>query len=250
MPSPKHSWARLCGQFFLLLLVSTIALQMFWAARIVAMKFIQPESTTFQRSEMVAMLTQQPLDFTWSHHWVDAQLISPCMQRAVIASEDSTFTTHGGVDWDAIEKAWAKNQKRAQRMSEVNHKKKIEPKIIGGSTITQQLAKNLFLSGERTIFRKAQELIITLMLETFLPKRRIIEIYLNNVEWGQGIFGVDAAAWYYMKKTSRYLSNGQCAQLAVMLPAPKRFQKNSKSSYLQSRASTINARMPAVNIPH
>ena len=120
---------------------------------------------------------------------------------------------------------------------------------MGGSTITQQLAKNLFLSGERTVLRKAQEFVITLMLEALLPKRRILEIYLNSVEWGEGLFGAQAAARHYFRTDAQRLGAEQAARLAVMLPAPKRFEKRPGSEYVFSRSATIVARMGAVEVP-
>jgi monofunctional biosynthetic peptidoglycan transglycosylase len=121
--------------------------------------------------------------------------------------------------------------------------------VVGGSTITQQLAKNLFLSGERTFFRKAQELVLTLVLEQFLSKQRILDIYLNNVEWGEGVFGVDAAARHYYGRSVSQLSAAEAARLAVMLPRPKYYEKFPRSPYLNDRASTILARMPMVILP-
>ena len=122
-------------------------------------------------------------------------------------------------------------------------------KIVGGSTITQQLAKNLLLSGERTVLRKAQELVLTAMLETLLSKRRILEIYLNSVEWGEGVFGADAAARHYFRTDAARLGPEQAARLAVMLPAPKRFEKRPGSAYVVGRAATIVARMGGVELP-
>jgi monofunctional biosynthetic peptidoglycan transglycosylase len=124
-----------------------------------------------------------------------------------------------------------------------------EARIVGGSTITQQLAKNLFLSGERTAPRKAQEFAITLMLEAVLSKRRILEIYLNHVEWGEGRFGAQAAARHYFKADASDLGPSQAARLAVMLPAPKRFEKRPGSAYVQGRAATVAARMAGVQPP-
>ena len=121
--------------------------------------------------------------------------------------------------------------------------------LRGGSTITQQLAKNLLLSGERTLLRKGQELVLAMTLEVLLDKRRILEIYLNNVEWGEGVFGAEAAAQYYFKKPASRLSAGEAARLAVMLPSPKFFERRLGSSYLNGRASTIVARMPAAELP-
>jgi monofunctional biosynthetic peptidoglycan transglycosylase len=175
----------------------------------------------------------------------------------VIASEDAGFAEHTGVEWDALEKAWQKNQKAEVRAERINQpppgraapKRKVEPKVVGGSTITQQLAKNLFLSGERTVPRKAQEFVITMLLEGLLPKQRILEIYLNNVEWGEGVFGAQAAARHYFHVDAARLSPDAAARLAVMLPAPKRFEKNPGSAYVSGRSATIAARMGAVELP-
>jgi monofunctional biosynthetic peptidoglycan transglycosylase len=125
----------------------------------------------------------------------------------------------------------------------------VSAKVVGGSTITQQLAKNLFLSGERTVLRKGQEFVLTLMLEAMLSKQRILEIYLNNVEWGEGIFGAQAAARHYFRKDASRLGAEEAARLAVMLPAPKRFEKRPGSAYVSSRAATIAARMGTVELP-
>jgi monofunctional biosynthetic peptidoglycan transglycosylase len=121
--------------------------------------------------------------------------------------------------------------------------------VVGGSTITQQLSKNLFLSGERTVWRKGQELLITVMLEGLLSKQRILEIYLNSVEWGEGVFGAQAAAQHYFRKDASRLNVDEAARLAVMLPGPKRFEKRPSSAYVSSRAATIAARMGAVQLP-
>jgi monofunctional glycosyltransferase len=174
------------------------------------------------------------------------------LKRAVIASEDAGFLDHGGIEWDAVEKAWQKNvraEQRAARLDKRQPSKQVVPKVIGGSTITQQLAKNLLLSGERTAVRKAQELLLTLMLEALLSKERILEIYLNNVEWGEGLFGAQAAAGHYFRIDAARLSPEQAARLAVMLPAPKRFEKRPGSPYVLNRAATIAARMGAVQAP-
>jgi monofunctional biosynthetic peptidoglycan transglycosylase len=123
------------------------------------------------------------------------------------------------------------------------------PKIIGGSTITQQLAKNLFLSSERNLLRKAEEFAITFMLEGILGKERILGVYLNNVEWGEGVFGAQAASRHYFQVDAAQLSGMQAARLAVMLPAPKKFEKQPRSGYIMSRSGTINARMSAAELP-
>ncbi len=178
--------------------------------------------------------------------------ISPHLKRAVIASEDAGFVEHSGVEWEAIERAWERNQRAEARFDAQAVRPGREsraPKVVGGSTISQQLAKNLFLSGERTTLRKAQELVLTTLLESMLSKRRILEIYLNSVEWGEGIFGAQAAARHYFGKDAAQLGPDEAARLAVMLPAPKRFQKRPGSAYVGARAATIVARMGAVQVP-
>jgi monofunctional biosynthetic peptidoglycan transglycosylase len=233
--------------------VGVLVLQLTFAVRILAMRWVDPVSTTFQRSEAWRLLTTRG-QIEWSQQWVDAGRISVHLQRAVIASEDAAFASHTGVDWAALEKAWDRNQ-RAEARAEARAQqqppggRKAEPKVVGGSTITQQLAKNLFLSGERTVLRKAQEFVITLMLEALLPKRRILEIYLNSVEWGEGLFGAQAAARRYFRIDAQRLGVEQAARLAVMLPAPKRFEKRPASEYVISRSATIAARMGAVELP-
>ncbi len=234
-----------------LLALALVALQLGFALRIAVMAPIDPRSTSFQRSEAWRLLTRSDR-FGWAHQWVDADAISPNLKRAVIASEDAGFIDHDGVEWDAIEQALRRNQRaqeRAARAQARNPQRPVRIKVVGGSTITQQLAKNLFLSGERTALRKAQELALTLMLEALLGKQRILEIYLNHVEWGQGLFGAQAAARHYFGKDAARLGPQEAARLAVMLPAPKRFQKNPQSAYVSARAATIVARMGAVQLP-
>ncbi len=237
-----------------LLLLGLVALQLFFAGRIALMNLLAPQSTSFQRSE-IWRLASEKHQVLWTQQWVDAPALSRNLQRAVIASEDASFAEHAGVDWDAMEKAWERNQKaealaaRQGSRAAAAGKSAPQPKIVGGSTITQQLAKNLFLSGERNLARKGQELALTLMLEALLSKPRILEIYLNNVEWGEGVFGAQAAARYYFRTDAARLSASQAARLAVMLPAPKRFEKRPASPYLLSRAATIEARMGAVELP-
>jgi len=238
-----------------------LALQVFFVGRIVLMAVVDPGSTTFQRSEMWRLLTETGR-ITWGQQWVDDERLGRHLKRAVIASEDATFAEHTGVDWDAMERAWERNQKAQERADERNERaaKRLASnperpvvvataKLVGGSTITQQLAKNLLLSGERTPVRKAQELVLTFALEAFLSKQRILEIYLNHVEWGEGLFGAQAAARYYFRADVAQLAPYQAARLAVMLPAPKRFEKRMGSAYLAERAATVVARMGAVELP-
>ena len=256
----KPAWAH-AGRIAALLAISVLALQAYFFARIALMTWVDPHSTTFERSEAWRLLVERRrLD--WSQAWADYDDISANLKRAVIASEDAGFAEHSGVEWDALERAWERNlrsQERAERQNDsllrrhatdaVRPAALREARLVGGSTITQQLAKNLFLSGERTAPRKAQEFAITMMLEATLSKRRILEIYLNHVEWGEGRFGAQAAARQYFKVDAADLGTWQAARLAVMLPAPKRFEKRPGSAYVQGRAATVAARMAGVQPP-
>jgi monofunctional biosynthetic peptidoglycan transglycosylase len=260
----KATWralARVLG----LLLLSLLALQLYFAARVALMAVVDPQSTSLQRSEAWRLLNEKHA-LAWSQQWVPYERISPNLKRAVIASEDAGFAEHSGVEWDALEKAWERNQKAEVRVEKINEQLErrgrgptasrattakviAQPKLVGGSTITQQLAKNLFLGGERSLLRKAQEFAITFMLEGLLGKQRILEIYLNSVEWGEGVFGAEAAARHYFRVGAAGLGRMQAAQLAVMLPAPKRFEKRPGSAYVIGRAGTVSARMAAVELP-
>lgn len=235
-----------------LLLVALVSLQLYFVARVALMRWVDPQSTTFQRSEWWRLSQGRAEPAHWSQQWVDDDRIAQSLERAVIASEDAGFVEHSGIEWDAIERAWERNQ-RAQTIHDRRAARpgaKLRPvKLVGGSTITQQLAKNLLLSGERTLARKAQEFVLTLMLEALLSKQRILEIYLNNVEWGEGLFGAQAAARHYFRVDAARLGPEQAARLAVMLPAPKRFEKRPDSAYVAGRAATIVARMGAVQLP-
>jgi monofunctional biosynthetic peptidoglycan transglycosylase len=246
----------------LLVIVSFAALQLYFVARIALMAIVDPQSTTFQRSE-AWRLALESRPHGWHQEWTDYPGLSANLKRAVIAAEDSGFTEHSGVEWDALEKAWDKNERAdaiAERAAQQAQRREPKagakatpparaPKIVGGSTITQQLAKNLFLSGERNFLRKAQELVLSYELEALLGKRRILEVYLNNVEWGEGVFGATAAAQRYFGVGAGALGAQQAAQLAVMLPAPKRFEKRPGSGYVVGRGATIAARMGHVDIP-
>jgi monofunctional biosynthetic peptidoglycan transglycosylase len=239
-----------------LILLAGLALQLYFIGRIALMVVVNPESTAFQRSEVYRIAATSG-SLKWRQQWVPYNDLSDRLKSAVIASEDASFVEHDGVDIEALEKAWGKNAKAEQKAQQKAQQPagKLAPanrrpaKIVGGSTITQQLAKNLFLSGERTLLRKGQELLLTLMLEAILNKQRILEIYLNNVEWGEGIFGAEAASQHYFRKSAASLSAYEAARLAVMLPRPKYFEARANSGYLSSRASTIVARMSAVEIP-
>ena len=261
-------------RLLVLLALSALSLQIFFVARVALMSVVDPQSTSFQRSEAWRILGERHA-LPWSQQWVGYERISTNLKRAVVASEDAGFSEHSGVEWDALEKAWDRNQKAEARVERINEKidqhdrrassqrasatggpsatgrarPRSEAKVVGGSTITQQLAKNLFLGGERSLLRKAQEFVITFALEALLSKQRILEIYLNNVEWGEGVFGAEAAARHYFRREASMLGPFQAAQLAVMLPAPKRFEKRPASPYVTGRASTVAARMGGVEVP-
>ena len=194
-----------------------------------------PESTSFMRHQVAALQEKNPAT-KLQHTWVPYDRISKNLKRAIIASEDSNFSEHEGVDWDALQKAYEKNSKKGKV-------------VAGGSTITQQLAKNLFLSGDRSYLRKAQEFIITYMLEYCMDKERIFEIYLNVVEWGSGIFGAEAAARHYYGVSAANLGASQAARLAVMLPNPRFYDKHRGSDYLARRTGLILRRMGSAELP-
>lgn len=230
-----------------LVLLALAALQIFFLLHIALMAVVDPQSTAFQRSEMWR-ISQEKGRLRWRQEWVGYGAISDHLKRAVIASEDGSFSQHEGVDWEALEKAWQRNAVAEQTVVRRNHKTR-SPRIIGGSTITQQLAKNLLLSGERTLWRKGQEVVLAFALERLLSKERILEIYLNHVEWGEGVFGAEAAAQHYFRKSASRLTPYEAARLSVMLPRPRYFEKVPHSGYLASRASTIVARMQAAEVP-
>lgn len=270
MASPAR---RSFFRWLLLAVLAGVSLQLFFAARIALMAVVDPQSTAFQRSEMFRLLRTQG-QVLWTQQWMPDEQISRHIKRAVIASEDAGFADHGGVEWEALENAWRRNsaaKERAEnqaRRAQERHARAVAralkrgrqppeppsatnatPKVIGGSTITQQLAKNLLLSSERNIVRKGQEFALTYMLEAFLSKDRILEIYLNNVEWGEGVFGIQAASRYYYRADASQLAPAQAARLAVMLPAPKRFEKNPRSAYVSGRTRSITSRMGGVELP-
>src|SRR3989344_3035987 len=200
-----------------LVVLAFVALQLFFVVRIAAMVVIDPESTSFERSEAWTLLTTKG-NVPWRQQWMHYASISDQLKRAVIASEDDGFVSHDGVDWNAIEKAWERNAKAEALANKAQARAPDRPvrapKIRGGSTIT-------------------------LLLEQLLSKQRILEIYLNSVEWGEGVFGAEAAAQHYFRKSASRLSATEAARLAVMLPAPKRFEKTPGSAYLTGRTRTI-----------
>jgi monofunctional biosynthetic peptidoglycan transglycosylase len=170
------------------------------------------------------------------YRWVPYERISPHLKRAVVAAEDAKFLDHEGFDWEAIQKAIEKNERRGKV-------------VAGASTISQQLAKNLFLSSSRSWARKAEEAVITWMMERTLSKRRILELYLNVAEWGDGIFGAEAAARHHFGVPAAALSPEQAAWLAAILPSPRRYERGRETPYIAGRMVTISSRMTAAQIP-
>jgi monofunctional biosynthetic peptidoglycan transglycosylase len=170
------------------------------------------------------------------YRWVPYERISNNLKRAMIAAEDAKFVDHEGFDWDGIQRAIEKNERRGRI-------------VAGGSTITQQLAKNLFLTPARSWIRKGQEAVITLMLEALLPKRRIFELYLNVIELGNGVFGAEAAARHYFGTSAAGLSASQGARLAAMAPNPRFYERNQGAPGLNRKIGIILARMPAAEVP-
>ncbi len=260
LPMPRRRGSALAPLWRWLgwLIAATFALQLFFAARVALMARIDPQSTAFQRSELFRLAVDAPQPLAWRQLWLPYAQISNHLKRAVIASEDAGFARHRGVQWDAIQKAWQRNtsaeQRAAARAAAAGEDDETDvqiqnKKIYGGSTITQQLAKNLLLSGERSYLRKGQELLLSVLLETLLSKPRILEIYLNNVEWGQGVFGAEAAARHYFRKSARDLTALEAARLAVMLPRPRYFERLPNSPYLARRTRLIARWMETTELP-
>ena len=237
----KHSTARpgsiwrVVRMFVWLLVLGMLVYQAAIFTQVIWYRSNDPKSTAFIDAEREKLAAKKST-IQIHQRWVPYSLISISVKQAVIAAEDSAFTSHDGVDWDSIEKAALENL----RSGKVRR---------GGSTITMQLAKNLFLSSDRSYIRKAQELVITAMLELVLDKKRILELYLNTAEWGVGVFGIEAAARHYFGISASEVDRMQAAWLASVLPAPKRFDRQRESEYLTERAFIILERMPKVRIP-
>jgi len=194
-----------------------------------------PSASAFMADRLTILQDKNP-KAELKHQWVPYAKISNHLKRAVIASEDAKFVDHEGFDWDGIQKAYEKNIKKGKI-------------VAGGSTISQQLAKNLFLSGKRTPWRKLEEVTITVMLETVMDKKRILEIYLNVIEWGNGVFGAEAAARYYYRTSAAQLSVEQAARLAAMVPNPRYYDTHREARGLLRKTEIILNRMNGSEIP-
>jgi monofunctional glycosyltransferase len=215
--------------------LALIAVQVWFFSHILYWSNFNPSSTAFMERRLEALRVDDGAA-ALKRQWVPYERISGHLKRAVIAAEDARFLNHEGFDWEAIQKAMAKNEKQGKV-------------VAGASTISQQLAKNLFLSGERSWPRKAQEAAITWMMERTMSKRRILELYLNVAEWGEGVFGAEAAARYHFGVSAANLGREQAAWLAAILPSPRRYERGGITRYSVERAATIFARMESAQIP-
>jgi len=227
--------ARYAGWLALALAGVFLAVQLSYFARVWWWRDHNPGTTAFMDASRERLRASSP-DAKLRQVWVPYDRISAHLKRAVVAAEDARFAEHEGFDWDAIEKAMEKNRKKGKV-------------VVGASTISQQLAKNLFLSAERTPWRKGQEALITVMIEHAMDKRRILEIYLNVIEWGDGVFGAEAAARYYYGASAASLGPEAAAKLAAMVPNPRYYDHHRNTAWLQRKTEMILARMPAAEVP-
>ncbi|HYG54107.1 MAG TPA: monofunctional biosynthetic peptidoglycan transglycosylase [Burkholderiales bacterium] len=222
------AWKAFCYSLGALVL-AFLGVQLWFYGHVVYWNWFEPSTTAF-------MERRRDAGIAITRYWVPYDRISRHLKRAVVAAEDARFLDHEGFDWEAIQKAMAKNERRGKV-------------VAGASTISQQLAKNLFLSGERSYVRKAQEAAITWMIEHTMSKRRILELYLNVAEWGEGIFGAEAAARHHFSVPAAALNPEQAAWLAAILPSPRRYERGRETPYIAGRVATISGRMSAVHIP-
>ena len=227
-------WKAFCYALGIAVLL-LVAVQLWFYAHVLWWRYNEPAMTSFMERRLEELRAKNP-KARIAHQWVAYERISNQLKRAVVAAEDAKFITHEGFDWEAISKALERNEKKGKI-------------VAGASTISQQLAKNLLLSGTRSWARKGEEAIITWMLESTLSKRRILELYLNCAEWGEGVFGAEAAARYHFGTTAARLNAEQAAYLASILPSPRKYVAGRQTSYIQGRIETIRARMPAAQIP-
>lgn len=228
----RNRWLWIGAGFILLLMI----LYQFWVLAHVAWWVSHNPSASAFMAERLEILQEKNPDAELRHRWIPYNRISNHLKRAIIAAEDAKFVDHEGFDWQGIQQAMVKNAKRGKI-------------VAGGSTISQQLAKNLFLSGRRTPWRKAEEALITMMLENLMSKQRILEIYLNVIEWGNGVFGAEAAARHYFKVSAGQLSASQAATLAAMVPNPRFYDKNRNARGLLRKTRIIQRQLAYVDLP-
>jgi monofunctional biosynthetic peptidoglycan transglycosylase len=231
----KGALARALGLVVGICAIAVLLLHAYFATMIYWWRDHPPRETAFMTERMDALRAKNPRA-TMSYRFVPYERIAMSLKRAMIAAEDAKFVDHEGFDWDGIALALEKNEKRGRI-------------VAGGSTITQQLAKNLFLSGSRSWLRKGEEAVITLMLEAILDKRRIFELYLNVIEWGNGVFGAEAASQHYFGESAARLSPEQSARLAAMAPNPRFYEHHQGAPGLNRKIRIILARMPSADLP-
>ncbi len=230
----KRVW-RWTARLVLLLIAAVVVYQFWIFGSVVWWIWFNPSTSAFMEDRLEVLQQKNP-DAILRHQWVPYERVSVHLKRALIAAEDAKFLDHDGFDWEAIQKAHEKNLRQGKV-------------VAGGSTISQQLAKNLFLSGRRTPWRKAEETLITLMIENVMSKRRIFEIYLNIIEWGSGVFGAEAAARYYYGVSAANLGPEQAARLAAMVPKPRFYDKVRETPLLERRTGIILNRMSDAQVP-
>lgn len=226
---------QLLRRFLVLLMAAFLCLQLVILAQVFLLRYRAPADTAFMREQLARLQEKNP-NASIRFVWRDLPAINRAVQRAAIAGEDSRFMLHDGFDWEGIRHAMRKNQ-RAGHL------------VAGGSTITQQLAKNLFLSGRRTLVRKGEETLITLMLDACLTKKRTLELYLNVAQFGERVFGIEAASQHYFGTSASHLSTWQAANLIARLPSPGRYDRLGNTAWLLEKTAIIHARMPLVYIP-
>lgn len=222
---------KIISRILWVLLTVFLLIQVWFIGSLIWWKDNPVQTTNFMRIAYYSNMSQ-PI----KHYWRDYQNISPYLAQAIIAAEDASFLDHSGFDWSSIQNALMDNHQEGQI-------------VRGGSTISQQLIKNLFLYNQRSWLRKGQEAIGTVMMEQLWDKRRILEVYMNSVEFGKHIYGAEAAAQYYFGKKAKYLNREQAAFLAAILPRPKYYQNNRTSAKLRQRQQQILQRMKNTSIP-
>jgi monofunctional glycosyltransferase len=202
---------------------------------VLLLRWVNPPYSAFMAESQIAAWANRDSSYVFRHSWVDLNRISPNLPLAVVAAEDQKFPEHWGFDVAAIEKAYALNQH--------SHR------VRGASTISQQVAKNLFLWSGRSYFRKGLEVYFTVLIEACWPKRRILEIYLNIAEFGHGTYGAEAAGQRYFHKSASRLSRSDAAALAAVLPSPEHYSATAPSHYVQQRREWILRQMQALGGP-
>lgn len=226
---------KIAARAFVILAILALSYHLWIFSKVLWFTRFNPGSSAFMENSLEEIRKKNP-SAELRHKWISYDKISPSVKKAVIAAEDAKFLSHEGFDWDAIQTAFEKNMKKGRI-------------VAGGSTISQQLAKNLFLSKSKNPFRKMEEAVITLMIEKMMAKKRILEIYLNIIEWGEGIFGIEAASQYYFKKPSARLDAIQAATLAAIIPNPVYFQKRMNSMRVKRKAGILLSRMKSARPP-